>query len=133
MSVKKTGQIISDITRRLSLPWDEQEHPHRQLFQLYVSTANMLAHHHKASPFQDNPSRIQLLELQDDIMRQASAIPAASNNELLFKLAIWRWGRSEQCLSKPSEAVVYSAFRDLADRLTDYSVLNQSDHHNRAS
>ncbi len=72
-----------------------------------------------------------LIDAQTVVIRTAAALPARSMNDLLYKLALWRWDAPE--LDQPiedmnrSDAIVYSAFRDLVRLLSDTTVLKGFD------
>lgn len=72
-----------------------------------------------------------LLEEQSWVMRRAMAVKATNPKDVLYKLALWRRDSVEANLPfeemKRGEAVVYSAFLDLADQLGGKDVVNSSD------
>ena len=72
-----------------------------------------------------------LIDAQTVVIRTAAALPARTYHDLLYKLALWRWDAPE--LDQPvdqmnrSDAIAYSAFRDLAEMLGVENVLKDFD------
>ncbi len=72
-----------------------------------------------------------ILDAQTRLMAMASHLPAKSVEDVLYKLAFWRWdsGNLDADFSslQRGDQIVYSAFRDLAALTGDRAVLTKAD------
>ena len=95
----------------------------KSLFHLYCDIAD--------AALRDPDAARDLAEAKTVVMRTASALPARSVSDALYKLAIWRRDAANQNAvldgMPPADAIAYSAFRDLARLLEDQSVLTEQD------
>ncbi|WP_411816615.1 hypothetical protein [Hyphococcus sp. DH-69] len=134
MNVTYLTKEIESIRNGASPAGAERTDHHRQLFEVFRKIENALA----VNPDPDAPetaARIDgLIEAQTVVIRTAATLPARSTEDLLYKLAIWRWDSPD--LDKPvnemnrADAIAYTAFRDLANILSDDSALKETDHSN---
>lgn len=73
----------------------------------------------------------KLLDAQTSLMSMAAHLPANSPEDVLYKLAFWRWDSSDLEADFSSlqrgDQIVYSAFRDLATLTDDRNVLMDVD------
>lgn len=78
----------------------------------------------------------KLLDAQADIMAAAAKIPASDLRDVMFKLAIWRWDSSDLDQQMEAmhrgDAVVFSAFCDLAAMSGEVSVMKPIDRAHRS-
>ncbi len=128
MAVASLRQEISEIEAEAIRP-DATETHLGKLFELFRRIESVLA---DCAPDEEGDAKAAgLIEAQSVVMRTAAAVPARSMQDLLYKLAFWRWDAPD--LDKPTEdmsrsdAIVYSAFRDLVKTLDDKSVLKDFD------
>ncbi len=76
--------------------------------------------------------RDEVIETQAQILNKAAALKAPLIRDALYKLALWRWWSASEIDAKPdamcpADAVVYSAFLDLAEILGERGVLTDQD------
>ncbi|MGF1542975.1 MAG: hypothetical protein ACFB00_00430 [Parvularculaceae bacterium] len=79
----------------------------------------------------DDQTASALIAAQTFVMRNAASLPALTLEDLLYKLALWRWDAPD--LDQPSDrmtrydAVAYGAFRDFAAMMPTTPVLTEFD------
>lgn len=100
---------------------------HYRLFEIYAETEKSFVY------FEDAHVDEELLDAltvaQSELLSVASSIKANSAQDILFKLALWRWAASEdpEYSMEGADQAAYSAFKDLVDLVGDYSVLKNTD------
>ena len=71
-----------------------------------------------------------LIDAQFDLIQATRLVKAKSINDILYKLALWRWSIGDLSTElQPCDAVAYSAFLDLTEILGETSVLKQNEKH----
>lgn len=123
-------QEILDIQANAKGHADLREDHHEKLFNVYRQIDSVLGDC-AGTDEEDDEKAPGLIEAQTVVIRTACALPARSLRDLLYKLALWRWDAPE--LDQPvekmnrSDAIAYSAFRDLAKMLNETLVLKDFD------
>ena len=105
---------------------------HQKLFELFLEIEKWLGDARDESTESDTETEAdQMIEAQSRIMFAAAAKKAHTPRELLYKLALWRWDKTDvdQALhdGRRADAVAYAVFRDLAEMTGDDSVLSTAD------
>lgn len=105
---------------------------HQKLFELFLEIEKWLGDARDESTESDTETEAdQMIEAQSRIMFAAAAKKAHTPRELLYKLALWRWDKTDvdQALhdGRRADAVAYAVFRDLAEMTGDDSVLSTVD------
>lgn len=128
MPVASLQRAVSEIEVEAAERSDAQEDHLEKLFNLFRQIDEVLA---DCSGEQGDAKAAGLIEAQTVIIRTAAVIQARCKRDLLYKLALWRWDAPD--LDKPleemsrSDAILYSAFCDLAKTLGDETVLKDFD------
>ena len=75
----------------------------------------------------NEPALADLLRRQNALFAKAISTPATAAEDVLFKLALWRWSKLPPDLDPsrlpPSDAVIFSALKDLAALLGRDAIL----------
>ncbi|MEX6632564.1 hypothetical protein [Hyphococcus lacteus] len=134
MNVTCLNQEIESIQAHAAPLTAERTDHHQQLFAVFKKIENALAQNTNSDAPEETKRIEGLIEAQTVVIRTAATLPARTAKDLMYKLALWRWDAPD--LDKPvqdmhrADAIAYSAFRDLADMLSDNSTLKDIDHSN---
>src|SRR3990167_3046694 len=89
-----------------------------ELFNTFRACERNLDEYNRSSGGAEDDVRADwVIEMQTIIMAKAAATPAATLNDVLLKLAMWRWDApdlDEEMDAQRYDAMALSAFRDLA-------------------
>lgn len=100
----------------------------RQLFGVWKGLHDKLSAAARAG---DTTTADALLDAQTHLMSLAAHLPAKSLEDVLFKLAFWRWDAndldSDFASLQRGDQIVYSVFRDLAALTGEREVLTEGD------
>lgn len=107
---------------------------HRELFELFLEIEKWLGDVRNDAPDSHTEAETEadhMIEAQSRIMFAAAARKARTPRELLFKLALWRWDKTDVDSAihdgRRADAIAYAVFRDLAEMTEEDSVLTTSD------
>lgn len=107
---------------------------HKRLFEAFARIEAALIQNNGDDDAENADKASNLIEAQTVVIRTAAALPARSMNDLLYKLALWRWDSAGLDVAVEemtrANAIAYSAFRDLAKMLGDNAVLKDFDRNN---
>ncbi|MEZ5891961.1 MAG: hypothetical protein R3C58_02260 [Parvularculaceae bacterium] len=131
MDVTVLRSEISAIQEKVMPRIEMREEHHQKLFEVFRNIEASLGELSAATDAESDARAEGLIEAQTVVVRTAATLPARTMKDLLYKLAIWRWDAPE--LDRPvetmtrSDAVAYTAFRDLAHMLGVTEVLKDFD------
>ena len=133
MDLQMARKTFGEIREAALSPETGDKNLHKRLFELYGEIERSLPNQSAAAnDATDAPGAAdELTDIQAEIVALAANLNAELIHEVLYKLALWRWLAPELdqpfCDLQISDAVAYSAFRNLADILGERNVLTDQD------
>ncbi len=132
MNCKLISRELDEIRTKTSPGVTPREGQHKRLFELFAELEKTIIKNGEHGFDGNTETKADgLLEAQCVIMNAAASVDAHSIQDVLYKLALWRWFAPDLDHPadelEPLDAITYSAFRDLSHILKERSVLTDFD------
>lgn len=125
--ITQLREIISKLNNDAEWQADLPAFTHGAFFDLFIQFEKEISDIASAHGSEENLDALS--DRQNEVMLLAARKKAKDLPGVLTKLALWRWGfdDSEWPELNPADAVIYSAFRDLAEMLGDTAYFKKAD------
>lgn len=138
MNIKELQNAVVELRVENHGPGGRMETQLEELFGLFLDAEEILKDYNQSSGGAEDDKRADwVIEIESEIMAKAAKIPSDTVKGALYKLAMWRWDAADIDVPEGdmlrSNAVAYSAFRDLARLLKEERVLSPRDRRSAAA